>query len=108
MCPDWESNCQPFALRDDVQPTDPHRSMLEKYFKYPFGVNETCGQRCQQKPRIGEQGNLVEAVPRRRESGERGAEGAGRGGVRSQQGRRAGSSGELPGGRSVSLHCSGG
>ena len=28
---------------------------LEKYFEKPFGINETCGYRCQQEPRIGEQ-----------------------------------------------------
>ena len=26
MCPHWESNQQPFALRDKAQPTEPHRS----------------------------------------------------------------------------------
>ena len=26
MCPDQESNQQPFALQDDAQPTEPHRS----------------------------------------------------------------------------------
>ena len=25
MCPDWESNQQPFALQDNAQPTEPHR-----------------------------------------------------------------------------------
>ena len=24
MCPYWESNCQPFTLWDDTQPTEPH------------------------------------------------------------------------------------
>ena len=28
MCPDWESNQQPFSLRDDTQPTEPHQSGL--------------------------------------------------------------------------------
>ena len=26
MCPNWESNWQPFALQDGVQPTEPHQS----------------------------------------------------------------------------------
>ena len=26
MCPHWESNQQPFTLRDDAQPTEPHQS----------------------------------------------------------------------------------
>ena len=39
---------------------------LEKYFEKPFGINETCGYRCQQEPRIGEQrsfGELAEGGP---------------------------------------------
>ena len=32
MCPDWESNQQPLVLRDDAQPTEPHRSGLPVEF----------------------------------------------------------------------------
>ena len=28
MCPDWESNRQPFTLQDDAQSTEPHQSGL--------------------------------------------------------------------------------
>ena len=31
MCPDQESNQQPFALWDDAQPTQPHQSGLNYY-----------------------------------------------------------------------------
>ena len=32
MCPDWELNLLPFALRDDAQITEPQQSGPEKYF----------------------------------------------------------------------------
>ena len=32
MCPDWESNWQPFGLRDDTHPTEPHQSGLLSSF----------------------------------------------------------------------------
>ena len=33
VCPDWESNQQPFALLYDAQPTKPHQSgLLGNYF----------------------------------------------------------------------------
>ena len=28
MCPNWESNLQPFSLQDDAQPTEPHQRGL--------------------------------------------------------------------------------
>ena len=31
LCPDQESNQQPFALWDDAQPTEPHQSGLELF-----------------------------------------------------------------------------
>ena len=33
MCPDWESNWQPFGLQYDAQPTEPHQS------EHPFPLN---------------------------------------------------------------------
>lgn len=38
---------------------------LEKYFEKPFGINETCGYRCQQEPRIGEQRKFGGGHPKR-------------------------------------------
>ena len=32
MCPDWESNQQPFGLWDDTQPTEPQESSLVNIF----------------------------------------------------------------------------
>ena len=38
MCPDWESNLQPFSLQDNAQPMEPHQSNQSPSFSAPnFG-----------------------------------------------------------------------
>ena len=42
MCPDWESNEQPFCLRDDAQPTEPRRPRPSISFFFFFFFLKGC------------------------------------------------------------------
>ena len=35
LCPDWKLNQQPFGLREEAQPTEPHQSGLALFKKNP-------------------------------------------------------------------------
>ena len=41
MCPDWELNQWPFGLWDDMQPTEPHESILYFVFWHRFSLSHT-------------------------------------------------------------------
>lgn len=76
----WEATSTVILLREEIY-------YLEKYFEKPLGVNETCGHRCQQGPRTGEQRKLGGDCPKKKGESAKGAEGGGRGGSRVEKAR---------------------
>ena len=46
MCPDWESNWQPFGLQASTQSTDPHQPGLLGVFNMPLKPKRVLLQIC--------------------------------------------------------------